>query len=39
MGGWPRGWLQFFHVTGDDRSRQAAFRVIDALIAPALLAP
>lgn len=35
--GWvAAGLLQFFHVTGDDRSRQAALRVIDALIAPAL---
>jgi len=35
--GWvAAGLLQFFHVTGDDRSRLAAFRVIDALIAPAL---
>ncbi|MBT2486898.1 MULTISPECIES: beta-L-arabinofuranosidase domain-containing protein [unclassified Microbacterium] len=35
--GWvAAGLLQFFHVTGDDRSRRAAFRVIDALIAPAL---
>lgn len=35
--GWvAAGLLQFFHVTGDERSRRAAFRVIDALIAPAL---
>lgn len=35
--GWvAAGLLQFFHVTGDDRSRRAALRVIDTLIAPAL---